>query len=234
MITKNIRVSEKGQKEALDIGHQGEYNVRQFIFDLSELQGAAGDGMATLVHYPIDGTPYTVPVVRGETFDLADQDGHTLTWTIGKLATQYAGGGIVAVIWTALDSRVKSRRYKTTCQRAVDQPNHIDAQQSYIDQLATISGDILAGLRDAAEAKEDIETAAGDGLQAIQQAVEDADTKIGEIQTAGNSAVGAVQNAGSAAVGAVQDARSAAVAAAQAAANVTVQDECLIYGGGNG
>ena len=222
MITQHIKVMESGPKEDIEIGRQGEYNVRQVVFDLSEIAEAVGPGTATIIHYPIDGAPYTVPAVAGESYDVAEQDGDTLTWTIGQLATQHKNNGLAVVTWTTAAGLKKSRRYKTKCQPSIEVSDvEQAAQQAYIDQMATIAADIAGSVQTAAGAVTDVQNAAAAGITAVgdaaaaavqdvNSAVQSADSKIAEIRAAGD----------------------AAVAAASAAANVTVQNECLIYGGG--
>jgi hypothetical protein len=222
MIVQNIKVMESGPKEDIEVGRQGEYNVRQVVFDLSAIAEAVGPGTATIIHYPIDGAPYTVPAFAGDSYDAAVQDGNTLTWTIGQLATQHKNNGVAVVTWTTAAGLKKSRRFKTKCQPSIEVSDvEQAAQQAYIDQMATIAADIAGSVQTAAGIVTDIETAVATGVtdienaataavQDVNSAVQSADSKIAEIRAAGD----------------------AAVAAASAAANVTVQGECLIYGGG--
>ena len=222
MIVQNIKVMESGPKEDIEVGRQGEYNVRQIVFDLTAIAEAVGPGTATIIHYPIDGAPYTVPAFAGDSYDAAVQDGNTLTWTIGQLATQHKNNGVAVVTWTTAAGLKKSRRFKTKCQPSIEVSDvEQAAQQAYIDQMATIAADIAGSVQTAAGIVTEIETAAATGVtdignaataavQDVNSAVQSADSKIAEIRAAGD----------------------AAVAAASAAANVTVQGECLIYGGG--
>ena len=222
MIVQNIKVMESGPKEDIEVGRQGEYNVRQIVFDLTAIAEAVGPGTATIIHYPIDGAPYTVPAFAGDSYDAAVQDGNTLTWTIGQLATQHKNNGLAVVTWTTAAGLKKSRRYKTKCQPSIEVSDvEQAAQQAYIDQMATIAADIAESVQEAAGAVTDVNNAAAAGITAVgdaaaaavqdvNSAVQSADSKIAEIRAAGD----------------------AAVAAASAAANVTVQNECLIYGGG--
>ena len=222
MIEQHIKVMESGPKEDIEIGRQGEYNVRQIVFDLTAIAEAVGPGTATIIHYPIDGAPYTVPAFAGDSYDAAVQDGNTLTWTIGQLATQHKNNGVAVVTWTTAAGLKKSRRFKTKCQPSIEVSDvEQAAQQAYIDQMATIAADIAGSVQTAAGIVTDIETAVATGVtdienaataavQDVNSAVQSADSKIAEIRAAGD----------------------AAVAAASAAANVTVQGECLIYGGG--
>ena len=222
MIEQYIKVMESGPKEDIEVGRQGEYNVRQIVFDLTAIAEAVGPGTATIIHYPIDGAPYTVPAFAGDSYDAAVQDGNTLTWTIGQLATQHKNNGVAVVTWTTAAGLKKSRRFKTKCQPSIEVSDvEQAAQQAYIDQMATIAADIAGSVQTAAGIVTDIETAVATGVtdienaataavQDVNSAVQSADSKIAEIRAAGD----------------------AAVAAASAAANVTVQGECLIYGGG--
>ena len=222
MIVQNIKVMESGPKEDIEVGRQGEYNVRQIVFNLTAIAEAVGPGTATIIHYPIDGAPYTVPAFAGDSYDAAVQDGNTLTWTIGQLATQHKNNGVAVVTWTTAAGLKKSRRFKTKCQPSIEVSDvEQAAQQAYIDQMATIAADIAGSVQTAAGIVTDIETAVATGVtdienaataavQDVNSAVQSADSKIAEIRAAGD----------------------AAVAAASAAANVTVQGECLIYGGG--
>lgn len=211
MIEQYIKVMESGPKEDIEIGRQGEYNVLQVVFDLSEIAAAVGPGTATIIHYPIDGAPYTVPAFAGESYDVAEQDGDTLTWTIGQLATQHKGNGLAVVTWTTAAGLKKSRRYKTKCQPSIEVSDvEQAAQQAYIDQMATIAADIAGSVQTAAGAVTDVQNAAAAAVQDVNSAVQSADSKIAEIRAAGD----------------------AAVAAVQAAANISVENECLVYGGG--
>ena len=222
MIEQHIEVMESGPKEDIEIGRQGEYNVRQVVFDLSAIAAAVGPGTATIIHYPIDGAPYTVPAFAGESYDAAEQDGDTLTWTIGQLATQHKNNGLAVVTWTTAAGLKKSRRYKTKCQPSIEVSDvEQAAQQAYIDQMAAIAADIAGSVQTAAGAVTDVQNAAAAGITAVgdaaaaavqdvNSAVQSADSKIAEIRAAGD----------------------AAVAAVQAAANISVENECLVYGGG--
>ena len=107
MIEQYIKVMESGPKEDIEIGRQGEYNVRQVVFDLTAIAEAVGPGTATIIHYPIDGAPYTVPAFAGDSYDAAVQDGNTLTWTIGQLATQHKNNGVAVVTWTTATPALK-------------------------------------------------------------------------------------------------------------------------------
>lgn len=216
-----------GQKETLMLGRQGEYNVTEFVFDLSDLHGAVGDGIAVLLHYPYRGEPYIVPADQGDTGDAAEQDGTTLTWKIGQLATLYKGEGIAVVSWVTESGLKKSHRYKTKVSRSIeDSVEEItDVQQSYIDQMAALHAEIVADLRGAEGLKEEIEAAADDATARMQTAIGDADGKITDVQIAMNTADDKIDE--------INAAGAAAVQAAQAAANVSVVNETLVYGGAN-
>lgn len=216
-----------GQKEDLMLGRQGEYNVTEFVFDLSDLHDAVGDGIAVLLHYPYRGEPYIVPADQGDTGDAAEQDGTTLTWKIGQLATLYKGEGVAVVSWVTESGLKKSHRYKTKVSRSIeDSVEEItDVQQSYIDQMAALHAEIVADLRGAEGLKEEIEAAADDATARIQTAIGDADGKITDVQIAMNAADDKIDE--------INDAGAAAVQAAQTAANVSVVNETLVYGGAN-
>lgn len=216
-----------GQKETLLLGRQGEYNVTEFVFDLSDLRDAVGDGIAVLLHYPYRGEPYIVPAEQGDTSDAAEQDGTTLVWKIGQLATLYKGEGIAVVSWVTESGLKKSHRYKTKVSRSIeDSAEEItDVQQSYIDQMAALHAEIVADLRGAEGLKEEIEAAADDATARIQTAIGDADGKVTDVQIAMNAADDKIDE--------INAAGAAAVQAAQAAANVSVVNETLVYGGAN-
>ena len=216
-----------GQKETLLLGRQGEYNVTEFVFDLSDLRGAVGDGIAVLLHYPYRGEPYIVPADQGDTGDAAEQDGTTLTWKIGQLATLYKGEGIAVVSWVTESGLKKSHRYKTKVSRSIEDAAEeiTDVQQSYIDQMAALHAEIVADLTDAEGLKEEIEAAADDATARIQTAIGDADGKITDVQITMNAADDKIDE--------INAAGAAAVQAAQAAANVSVVNETLVYGGAN-
>ena len=216
-----------GQKETLLLGRQGEYNVTEFVFDLSDLRGAVGDGIAVLLHYPYRGEPYIVPADQGDTGDAAEQDGTTLTWKIGQLATLYKGEGIAVVSWVTESGLKKSHRYKTKVSRSIEDAAEeiTDVQQSYIDQMAALHAEIVADLTDAEGLKEEIEAAADDATARIQTAIGDADGKITDVQITMNAADDKIDE--------INAAGAAAVQAAQEAANVSVVNETLVYGGAN-
>ncbi len=214
-----------GQKETLLLGRQGEYNVTEFVFDLSDLRDAVGDGIAVLLHYPYRGEPYIVPADQGNTGDAAEQDGTALKWKIGQLATLYKGEGIAVVSWVTESGLKKSHRYKTKVSRSIeDSAEEItDVQQSYIDQMAALHAEIVADLRGAEGLKEEIEAAADDATARTQTAIGDADGKITDVQIAMNAADDKIDE--------INAAGAAAVQAAQTAANVSVVNETLVYGG---
>ena len=216
-----------GQKETLMLGRQGEYNVTEFVFDLSDLHDAVGDGIAVLLHYPYRGEPYIVPAEQGDTSDAAEQDGTTLTWKIGQLATLYKGEGIAVVSWVTESGLKKSHRYKTKVSRSIgDSVEEItDVQQSYIDQMAALHAEMVADITGADGLKNEIEAAADDATARIQTAIGDADGKITDVQIAMNAADDKIDE--------INDAGAAAVQAAQTAANVSVVNETLVYGGAN-
>ena len=216
-----------GQKETLMLGRQGEYNVTEFVFDLSDLHDAVGDGIAVLLHYPYRGEPYIVPAEQGDTSDAAEQDGTTLTWKIGQLATLYKGEGVAVVSWVTESGLKKSHRYKTKVSRSIgDSVEEItDVQQSYIDQMAALHAEMVADITGADGLKNEIEAAADDATARIQTAIGDADGKITDVQIAMNAADDKIDE--------INDAGAAAVQAAQTAANVSVVNETLVYGGAN-
>ena len=177
---------ESGPKEDIEIGRQGEYNVRKVVFDLSAIAEAVGTGTATIIHYPIEGAPYTVPAFAGESYDVAEQVGNTLTWTIGQLATQHKNNGLAVVTWTTAEGLKKSRRYKTKCQPSIEVSDvEQAAQQAYIDQMAKIAADI-AGSVQAAESD----------VQAASQSATTATNKAGEAEQYANLAAQHAESAG--------------------------------------
>ena len=218
---QNVKVVENGAKITLNLGRQGEYNVRDVIFDMSDFQQKYGDGTATIVHFPANGSAYTVPSLSGESKDSAILDGESLIWTIGKLATRYDGNGIAIITWLTLDGLKKSIKYNTYCKESVgDYGVDKSAQQSYIDQMAELAAtlsDLTGNLSEVAELAAEIS-------EARENAVSD-------IETQKNGAVNDINSAKESALDELDSEKEGAISSIRAAGTVSVTGETLIFGG---
>ena len=218
---QNVKVVENGAKITLNLGRQGEYNVRDVIFDMSDFQQKYGDGTATIVHFPANGSAYTVPSLSGESKDSAILDGESLIWTIGKLATRYDGNGIAIITWLTLDGLKKSIKYNTYCKESVgDYGADRSAQQSYIDQMAELAAtlsDLTGNLSEVAELAAEIS-------EARENAVSD-------IETQKNGAVNDINSAKESALDELDSEKEGAISSIRAAGTVSVTGETLIFGG---
>ena len=218
---QNVKVVENGAKITLNLGRQGEYNVRDVIFDMSDFQQKYGDGTATIVHFPANGSAYTVPSLSGESKDSAILDGESLIWTIGKLATRYDGNGIAIITWLTLDGLKKSIKYNTYCKESVgDYGDDRSAQQSYIDQMAELAAtlsDLTGNLSEVAELAAEIS-------EARENAVSD-------IETQKNGAVNDINSAKESALDELDSEKEGAISSIRAAGTVSVIGETLIFGG---
>lgn len=203
MIRKYVKVLSHGARVTIDLGRQGEYNIRQIIFDMSEFVQDFGEGIAVIVHSPDGGAAYTVPPTLGSTYDSAILVDNNLVWTIGQLATQHNGSGTVAINWFVADGLKKSIRYKTLCKPSINNNSEsISAQQSYIDQMT----ELAAEMSEAGAVLNDIRVASDDAVNAIR---DERTNAVNDIRNEKEDAVTAVRNA----------------------ARISVVNETLIYGG---
>lgn len=90
----------------INLGKQGETNVRQVQLDVSRLVTLFGPGTVQLLHRrPGDVTPYPVALTRS---------GDVVTWTVTAADTAYSGEGQAELQYFAGDSLAKSETYNTT------------------------------------------------------------------------------------------------------------------------
>lgn len=229
---QNVKVVENGAKITLNLGRQGEYNVRDVIFDMSDFQQKYGDGTATIVHFPANGSAYTVPSLSGESKDSAILDGESLIWTIGKLATRYDGNGIAIITWVTLDGLKKSIKYNTYCKESVgDYGADKSAQQSYIDQMAELAAtlsDLTGNLSEVAELAAEISEARENALSDIETQKNGA---VNDINTAKSGSIEGINSAKELALDELDSEKEEAISSIRAARNVSVTGETLIFGG---
>lgn len=238
-----IKLSENEAKSSINLGIQGEYNVREVLFDVSDFRETYGDGTAVIVHYPIKGFPYTVPPIQGVSKDAISIANDSVVWTIGKFATMHSGNGIAEIEWVTSDGLKKSRRYDTYCEKSiVGKELDESAQQSYIDQMAELAAkasELIDSINDAEEIVDSInearETAASDIETAKENAVanisgESADA-LADINTAKTDATTDIQSAINSALTDLNTEKESAIASIRAAGTVSVQGETLIFGG---
>ena len=90
----------------INLGKQGETNVRQVQLDVSRLVTLFGPGTVQLLHRrPGDVTPYPVALTRS---------GDVVTWTVTAADTAYSGEGQAELQYFAGDALAKSETYATT------------------------------------------------------------------------------------------------------------------------
>lgn len=90
----------------INLGKQGETNVRQVQLDVSRLVTLFGPGTVQLLHRrPGDVSPYPVALTR---------TGDVVTWTVTAADTAYSGEGQAELQYFAGDSLAKSETYTTT------------------------------------------------------------------------------------------------------------------------
>lgn len=131
---------------AINLGKQGETNVRQVQLDVSRLVTLFGPGTVQLLHRrPGDVTPYPVALTR---------TGDVVTWTVTAADTAYSGEGQAELQYFAGDSLAKSETYTTTITASQGDagPTPPEPQAGWVTQ-------VLQAGTDAAEAAERAENA---------------------------------------------------------------------------
>lgn len=114
MRTRNISVSED-YVPTINLGRQGENEVSQVIFDVSELITDYGSGTAVVVvRRPTEITTYQ--------HDDTVQSGDTVTWTVTNADTEIAGDGNVQLFWAVDDAVAKTITYQTYIEPALMNP----------------------------------------------------------------------------------------------------------------
>lgn len=104
MLLQSVDTSEYISNK-IDLGRQGEHDVRQIVFDLSPLIKTYGDGSAVLVFKRSDANaPYVVPAVR---------DGNKLIWTVSATDTSVKGCGRAEIRWNTEGGLAKTLIYIT-------------------------------------------------------------------------------------------------------------------------
>lgn len=114
MRTRNISVSED-YVPTINLGRQGENEVSQVVFDVSELITDYGSGTAVVVvRRPTEITTYQ--------HDDTVQSGDTVTWTVSSADTEISGDGNVQLFWMVNDAVAKTITYQTYVEPALMNP----------------------------------------------------------------------------------------------------------------
>lgn len=99
-------------RQTIPLGHRGENEAREVVFDLTEYINTYGPGTARLLHQRNgDPAPYIVPVV---------QEDDTLTWTVTDADTAAPGRGSAELQWMVNNTLAKSDTWTTRTQTALD------------------------------------------------------------------------------------------------------------------
>lgn len=106
-----VQIQAKSIK-VIQLGHRGENEARQVIFELADYISTYGPGTARLLHQRDgDPAPYIVPAV---------QDGEALTWTVTDEDTAAPGTGRAELQWTVNNVLAKSDIWNTRTKAALD------------------------------------------------------------------------------------------------------------------
>lgn len=106
-----VQIQAKSIK-VIQLGHRGENEAREIIFDLADYISAYGPGTARLLHQRDgDPAPYIVP---------AAQTDSTLTWTVTDEDTAAPGTGSAELQWTVNNVLAKSDIWNTRTKAALD------------------------------------------------------------------------------------------------------------------
>lgn len=106
-----VQIQAKSIK-VIQLGHRGENEARQIIFDLTDYISTYGPGTARLLHQRDgDPAPYIVPAV---------QSGNTLTWTVTDEDTAAPGTGSAELQWMVNNVLAKSDIWNTRTKAALD------------------------------------------------------------------------------------------------------------------
>lgn len=117
MRTRNISVSED-YVPTINLGRQGENEVSQVVFDVSELITDYGSGTAVVVvRRPTEITTYQ--------HDDTVQSGDTVTWTVSSADTEIEGNGNVQLFWMVNDAVAKTITYQTYVEPALMNPTDV-------------------------------------------------------------------------------------------------------------
>lgn len=108
----HMKQIEAKPRQGIPLGHRGENEARQIIFDLTDYISTYGPGTARLLHQRDgDPAPYIVPAV---------QSGNTLTWTVTDEDTAVPGTGSAELQWTVNNALAKSDIWRTKTTVALD------------------------------------------------------------------------------------------------------------------
>lgn len=106
-----VQIQAKSIK-VIQLGHRGENEARQIIFDLTEYIDTYGPGTARLLHQRDgDPAPYIVPAV---------QEDSTLTWTVTDEDNAAPGTGSAELQWMVNNVLAKSDLWHTKTKAALD------------------------------------------------------------------------------------------------------------------
>lgn len=98
--------------KTIPLGHRGENEARQIIFDLSDYISTYGPGTARLLHQRDgDPAPYIVPAVQAD---------NTLIWAVTDADTAVPGTGSAELQWTVNNVLAKSDIWNTRTKAALD------------------------------------------------------------------------------------------------------------------
>lgn len=99
-------------RQGIPLGHRGENEAREVVFDLTDYISTYGPGTARLLHQRDgDPAPYIVPAVQADS---------TLTWTVTDEDTAAPGTGSAELQWTVNNVLAKSDIWCTKTKAALD------------------------------------------------------------------------------------------------------------------
>ena len=143
-----VQIQAKSIK-VIQLGHRGENEARQIIFDLADYISTYGPGTARLLHQRDgDPAPYIVPAVQADS---------TLTWTVTDEDTAAPGTGSAELQWTVNDVLAKSDIWCTKTKAALDDgsPEPPTGAEGWYQQLIAY----IDSLRDEGVSEEQIAAA---------------------------------------------------------------------------
>lgn len=202
---KRIYVTDDTKR--VNLGFRGENEVREIVFDLTDLISDYGEGTAVLLaKRSQDISAYQVSEIV--------QSGTTLTWTVNQdIDSAYAGNGQAEIFWYLADEALaKTKVYPTYCTMDIGVPAQTppDPYETWIDTLTELGAETLANAEAAQNAQTGAETAQGKAEEA-QGKAETAQEKAETAQGAAEYAQGKAEDA--------QEAAETAQGLAEAAAD---------------
>ena len=135
-----VQIQAKSIK-VIQLGHRGENEAREIIFDLADYISTYGPGTARLLpQRDGDPAPYIVPAVQSDS---------TLTWTVTDADTAAPGTGSAELQWMVNDVLAKSDIWNTRTKAALDDgatapPTGADGwYQQLIAYIDSLKGDAV-------------------------------------------------------------------------------------------